>query len=231
MSPLGPMDQGSPWAPTRSGGEISSALALLLPDPGPGPGPLASTYHLEGAVGPSCFLWLPVALELVGGRGKQGSVLFRVPAPSSTSGAGAVSIGVAGLPRTPVFRGPWRARKTQGYRGPSWESTAGRAGISLPCSLPQGGVLPADPFTLKVSIPRAALGSWGAPEWGGVLGGSWCQGHCSLGDCQHCHLCQKRKKDGTQGLARDRPTEGLWGGGQEPQGVGKAWLGPEPHQK
>lgn len=101
MSPLGPMDQGSPWAPTRSGGEISSALALLLPDPGPGPGPLASTYHLEGAVGPSCFLWLPVALELVGGRGKQGSVLFRVPAPSSTSGAGAVSIGVAGLPRTP----------------------------------------------------------------------------------------------------------------------------------
>ena len=42
---------------------ISSGLA-----PAP-PWPPASTYHLEGELGPSRFLWLPVALELGGEAG------------------------------------------------------------------------------------------------------------------------------------------------------------------
>lgn len=113
-SPLGPEGPGSPRAPTRSGGESSSAPQLQpCAWPAPGPARPASTYHLGGAEGPSHFLWFLVAL---GWRGRQGSVVSRVPTPAPPA---------AGPPRTPVLRGPWRpspqaqgkTRKTEAHKG------------------------------------------------------------------------------------------------------------------
>lgn len=109
------------------------------------PWPQPPSQHLpsRGSSGALVFSLTPGSPGVGGGRGKQGSVLSRFPVPSSTSGAGAASIRAAGLPRTPVLRGPWRTRKTQAYRGPSWESAAGQWASLSPahyhkgvCSLP-----------------------------------------------------------------------------------------------
>lgn len=63
MSPLGPMGPGSPRAPTRSGGEISLALALLLPQPRP------------------CSQYLP-------SRGSRGALMFSLVPGSPRVGGG-----------------------------------------------------------------------------------------------------------------------------------------------
>lgn len=79
MSPLGPMGPGSPRAPTRSGGEISSALASCCPDPAPQPAPTISREQR----GPRGFSGSGQPWSW--GRGPGSS---RVPALSATRGGG-----------------------------------------------------------------------------------------------------------------------------------------------
>ena len=71
---------------------------------------------------------------------------------------------------------------------------SGSAGWNLapPSSFPHGSVYPTDSLTSEASIPGAALDSWGTPERGRVLRGTWGRGHCPLGDSQHRHLWRKR---------------------------------------
>lgn len=110
---------------------------------------------------------------------------------------GLLGLQYSGTPGDHPLRPTGELARPRPTRQSSWESAAGWGLAShFPDSFPQGSVLPTDPLTLEASIPRAALGSWGAPEWGVVLRGSWGWGHCLLRDCQHCHLWRKRKRHG-----------------------------------
>lgn len=80
---------------------ISSGLALT---PTLALTPSARTYHLEGAGGPSYFLWIPVALELVV---RQRCVSSRVLPQVPPGGRGQCLLRLL-PPRTPVLRDPWR---------------------------------------------------------------------------------------------------------------------------
>lgn len=117
---------------------------------------------------------------------------------------------------------------------------SGSAGWNLapPSSFPHGTVFPTDPLTSEASIPGTALDSWGTPERGGVLRGTWGRGHCPLSDSQHRHLWRKRtmgwvpashpgQASSPRGGGAGRP-----GGQQNPAWSGdQAHRGPELHQK
>lgn len=99
-----------------------------------------------------------------------------------------------------LARAPWGALQTWWASHPHW---APAARVSLGASRPrkppgtrsiisreQRGplVFSGSRQPSEASIPGAALDSWGTPERGGVLRGSWGRGHCPLGDSQHLHL-------------------------------------------
>lgn len=146
-----------------------------------------------------------------------------------------------------MLRGPWRpspqaqgkTRKTEAHKGVKL-GVSSREGAGSN-SLPHGSMFPTDPLTLEASIPGAALGSWGTPERGGVLRGSWGRGHCLLSDSQHRHLWRKRTigmgwvPGSRQGQASSGPW--CWGAGghvagrTQPGVETRTHRGPELHQK
>lgn len=222
--PRKPRGTNSIWGEKRQ--QLDSS-GLAQPRPGHAH---TSTYHLEGAEGASGFLWFPAAL---GWGVRRGLVLPRVSAPAPPA---------ARSPWTPALRGPWRHIGELGRQARMGVKlgASGSADWNLapPSSFPRRSVLPTDPLTSEASIPGAALDSWGTPEWGGVLRGSWGRGHCPLRDSQHLHLWRKRtvgwvpashqgQASSPRGGGAGRP-----GGQQSPAWIGdQAHRGPELHQK
>lgn len=151
------------------------------------------THGPRGAWGPSWSLW-PMAAGLSEGIGQQWVAMLGDPGVRRSNRGWWPR--EARRPwwawRSPLSRRahssslartPWRALWTWRASHPYW---ALASGVALGASGPREP--PGTTSILEASIPRAALGSWRAPEWGRILGGSWGWGHCPLSDSQHCHL-------------------------------------------
>lgn len=195
------MGPGSPWPPTRSGGESSSAWQLRpCSCPDTAPRPPVSTYHLEGAAGPSRSLWLLVAL---GQGGRQWSVSSKVSAPSSNAWG----------------RGCWGCwtPSPQATKGSSWESAAGWGlEFHFPDSFPVGTLLLVTHSPWRPPPPGLPWAA-GEPQSGtGSLGVAGV-GSTARSVTVSTATCGGRKGQGRyQGQARDRPAKGPCVGGKRP---------------